>query len=197
MFGEIRLLFRWPLLAIGAATVVCIGLACNEGNGGDDDIGIRLSSPTPTPVPASPTVGPSPTPTPTPSPGPEVCGRNPDPAAASVLQVQDPKPEEKVKSPIHVRGWGSEIGADNRGVVVALVDRDASVKTTVEAPPQPRTGRVAAPGIKVTDNTRPFGADLLVTGLEAETRYCIWVFLETTSAGAAKQIVQVPVTVEP
>jgi len=58
---------------------------------------------------------------------------------------------------------------------------------------------VAAQGIHVTDNTRPFGADLLVEDLdiEEETPFCIWVFVETTASGIPKDIVQVPVIIVP
>jgi predicted small secreted protein len=186
-----------PLPAIAVAAVALV-MACNTSGGGDD-IDIRISSPTPTPIPASPTATATPTPKPTPTPGPNVCGRNPDPAPAAVLQVQAPEPGDKVKSPFHVRGWGSEIGNQDIGALVALVDKDGDVKKTVSVPPQPRQGRVAAPGIKVTENTRPFGADLLVDDLDIteETPFCIWAFVETTESGIPKDIVQVPVIIVP
>lgn len=186
----------WPLPALLALAAVAFVSACDNAGG---DIQIRLSTPTPTPEPVSPTATPQPTSTPTPTPSPNVCGENPDPAPAALLQVQEPEPGTKVKSPLHVRGWGSEIGKQEIGVLVALINKDGDVEKTVSVPPQPRVGRVAAPGLKVTDNTRPFGADILTDDLELEeeTPFCIWAFVETTESGVPKDIVQVPVIVVP
>lgn len=183
-------------MALLAAAVVLLGLAC--GALGDGEPTIVLSTASPTPKPAStPTRTPTATPTPSPTPNPEVCGVNPDPAPASVLQVQEPQPGERVKNPFHVRGWGSEIGFKNSGVVVALVDASGDFPMPLDAPPQPRANRVAPPGLKVTKYTRPFAVDILVSNLGAETPYCVWVFLETTGEGIARQVVQVPVIVTP
>ena len=102
-----------------------------------------------------------------------------------------------MKNPFHVRGWGSDIGFEERGVVVALVDVRGNPLPPLEAPPQTRANRVAPPGLNVTEFTRPFAVDILVSGLETATPYCLWVFLETTEEGIAKQVVQVPVIVAP
>jgi hypothetical protein len=188
--------FLWLVMAFLAAVVVLLGLACvGEGDTGPTVV-VTLVTPTPTAVAtATPTATPSPTATPTAEP--DVCGVNPDPAPPSVLQVQEPQPGERVKNPFHVRGWGSEIGFENSGVVVALVDARGDPLPPVEVPPQTRAARVAPPGLKVTEFTRPFGTDMLVSGLRTSTPFCVWVFLETTPEGIAKQVVQVPVTVTP
>jgi len=186
----------WPLIALLAAVAVFLGLACNGGGDTEPTVIIALSSPTPTPI-ATPGPTATPTPTPTPTPNPEVCGVNPDAAPPSVLQVQEPQPGQRVKNPFHVRGWGSDIGFEERGVVVALVDVRGNPLPPLEAPPQTRANRVAPPGLNVTEFTRPFAVDILVSGLETATPFCLWVFLETTEEGIAKQVVQVPVIVAP
>jgi hypothetical protein len=186
----------WLLMALLATAVVLLGLACNGGGDMEPTIVITFASPVPTPIP-TPTPTATPTPTPTPTPGPEICGVNPDPAPASVLQVQEPQPGQRVKNPFHVRGWGSEIGFEDRGVVVALVDVQGNPLPPLEAPPQPRASRVAPPGLEVTEFTRPFAVDILLSGLETAVPYCLWVFLETTEEGIAKQVVQVPLIVTP
>ncbi len=186
----------WPLMALLAAAVVFLGLACNGSGDGERTIGITLTSPTPTPI-TTPTPAPTPSPTPTPTPNPKVCGVNPDAAPPSVLQVQEPQPGQQVKNPFHVRGWGSEIGFEETGVVVALVDAQGNPLPPLEAPPQTRANRVAPPGLNVTEFTRPFAVDILLSEVETDTPYCLWVFLETDEAGRAKGVVQVPVVVTP
>ena len=187
----------WPFGVLLTVVAVSVGLACNNGDGTERTVVITFATPTATSVPtATPTPAPTPTPTPTPL-GADVCGVNPDPAPVSVLQVQEPQPLEKVGNPIHVRGWGSRIGRENIGVAVALIDASGDPLPPLEVPPQPRAGRVAPPGLKITKNTTPFAADLLVDGLSEETPFCIWVFSETTEEGVPKQVVQVPVTVSP
>lgn len=183
----------WPLLSLLVAAAVAAGVAC-EGNGDDGKtVVITFPTPTPTDVP-SPQPSPSPTPTVTPTPQP-VCGLNPDPAAASVLQVQEPQPDETVPNPFHLRGWGSDIA--NKGVIVALIDKNGEPLPEKDVDSQSRAGRIAPPGLKVTATTAPFATDILVERLRAETQYCIWVFLDVTAQGAPKGVVQVPVTVKP
>ena len=184
----------WPLMALLASAVVFLGLSCNGIGEGEDAIGITLTSPTPTPI-TTPTPSPTPTSTPTPTPNLKVCGVNPDAAPPSVLQVQEPQPGQQVKNPFHVRGWGSEIGFEEAGVVVALVDAQGNPLPPLEAPPQTRANRVAPLGLAVTEFTRPFAVDILVAELEADTPYCLWVFRETDEAGRPKGVVQVPVVV--
>lgn len=180
-----------PLLLM---LVVSVALAC--GGSREESIQITFASPTATPVPETPTPTPTPSPTATPTPSPDVCGVNPDPAPATVLQVQEPEPGAQVEAPLHVRGWVSDVGGDNRAAIVSLVDAAGNPSPTVDVPPQPRTGRVAAPGLTVTDGTAPFGVDLLVSGISSPTPFCVWVFLEAPE-GNAKHVVQVPVVVAP
>lgn len=181
-----------------AVVALSLGVACNSNGGTEPTIEIKLASPVPTEAPPpTPTPTPSPSPSPTPTPIQDVCGVNPDPAPPSVLQVQEPQPGERVKNPFHVRGWGSEIGKEDGGVIVALVDATGDPLLDKDVSPGSRAGRIAAPGLKVTDFTAPFATDVQVKGLSTATPFCLWVFLETTSEGIPKQVVQVPVVVAP
>ena len=188
--------FWWALPVLLAAIAVSIGVACDGNGGPEGTIVIKLTTPTPTIVP-TPTPSPTPAPTPTPTLSPLVCGVNPDPAPASVLQVQEPQSGARVKNPVHVRGWGSGIGFENSGVAVALVQANGDPLPPLDVPPQPRAGRVVPSGLTVTEFTSPFGVDLLVSDLRSPTPFCIWVFLETTPEGVPKQVVQVPVVIVP
>lgn len=195
--NSIRARFLAPVVAFAAGGL--IGAACiggNDSNGGDD-FTVIIQTPLQTEAPtatAEPT--PSPTPRPTPSPAP-VCGQNPDPAPPNLLQVVDPNPNEEVKEPFEVQGWGSTIGKDNAGVAVAIVDFRSQTLQVLDVPPQPRAFRVPPGGLDITDDTRPFGADVVIGPVVEATRYCLWVYLETDDEGHARSVVQVPITVVP
>jgi hypothetical protein len=137
---------------------------------------------------------PSPTATATPL---QVCAPNPDPAPVNVLQVQEPLAGQQVTIPVFVRGWGSTIGLVGKGVVLSIVDQRQSVVQTINLPPQPRDYRVPPAGLDITDNTRPFAADLVVADVSEATPYCLWVYLNTDDTGHARQVVQVPVVIVP
>src|SRR3990170_674390 len=201
----VNLRYVWPLGVILAVALAALAIACGGGSDAERTIDIRLPTATATSIPvATPTIAPSPTPTRTPTPGPNVCSPNPDDAPPSLLQVQEPAPEAKVGNPFHVRGWGSEIAQDNRGVVVAVFNAagaplpvSGNKDTSKEVPPEPKAGRIAPPGLTTTGHPAPFATDILLTGLREQTRFCIWVFTETTEDGRAKHVVQVPITVLP
>jgi len=126
-----------------------------------------------------------------------VCGANPDPASPKLLQVEEPKPEARVKLPIHVRGWGSTIGKDERGVALAVVDAKQTVLQVLDLPPQPRTYRVVPAGIEITEYTRPFAADVVIPDITEPTPICLWIYQETTAEGVPKGVLQVPIVVLP
>jgi hypothetical protein len=140
-----------------------------------------------TPIPSE-----SPTPTPL-----KVCAPNPDPAQASVLQVLEPAAEAQVKVPFHVRGWGSNIGFEDQGVAVAIVNAKQETVQVLDVPPQPRTFRIAPAGLEVTGFTRPFGADIVLENITEPTPFCLWVYQETNEEGVPKGVVQVPIVVVP
>jgi len=202
---SVNLRYVWPLAVLLAAILVALAVACTGGGDAEKTIVIRLPTATATSEPsATPTPAPSPSPTRTPTPGPNVCGVNPDPAPASLLQVQEPAVEAKVRNPFHVRGWGSEIAQDNRGVVVAVINAAADPlpvgggdDTSKEVPPEPKAGRIAPAGLDTSGHPAPFATDILISGLREQTPFCIWVFTETTDEGEPRHVVQVPITVLP
>jgi hypothetical protein len=184
-------------MALLAAAALLLGLACNGSGEGEPTIVITVGGPSPTPV-STPTPEPTPSPTPTPTPITEVCGVNPDPAPPSVLQVQEPQPGQRVKTPFHVRGWGSSPVFHEIGMVLAVVNADGElVRVMADVPPQARAHRALPPGLQNTEFTHPFAADVLLTDLAGPTPFCLWAFLETDEEGNPKQMVQVPVIVAP
>jgi len=185
-----------PALAVAVFAVSCSG-GDSEANPAPSELAVVLTQ-TPgaaTPLPRrTPTVEATSAPTPTPL---KVCAANPDPAPAKLLQVQEPRPEQQVKIPFHVRGWGSNIGQDNRGVALGIVDARQTVVQVLNLPPQPNTYRLPPSDLERTDNTRPFGADIVIQGIKEPTPYCLWVYQETTAEGRPRGVVQVPVVVIP
>ena len=202
---SVKLRYVWPLGALLAVALTALAIACDGGSDAERTIVIRLPTPTATAIPtATPTLAPSPTPTRTSTPSPNVCGVNPDAAPPSLLQVQEPAPEAKVENPFHVRGWGSEIGFEDRGVAVAIINAAGdplpvfgNEKTSRDVKPEEKSGRIAPPGLDTSGNPAPFATDILLTDLRDQTPFCIWVFTETTEDGQPKHVVQVPVTVLP
>jgi len=182
--------------------VLTVGLFVVNCGGGDSAAQpetselVEILTPSPgaeTPLPRR-TATPSPAPTPSPL---KVCAPNPDPALPKVLQIQEPHPEQQVNIPFHVRGWGSNIGQDNRGVALGIVDARQTVVQVLNLPPQPNTYRLPPTDLERNDNTRPFAADIVITGIKEPTPYCLWIYQETTPEGRPKGVVQVPIVVIP
>jgi hypothetical protein len=190
-------------VVVAGFALLSLGLAAACGRGGESFSGdketpdIVVSFPSPsgdvTPRPRKTSI-PSESPSPTPL---KVCAPNPDPAQASVLQVEDPKPEQQVKVPFHVRGWGANIGFQDQGVAVAIVNAKQETVQVLDLPPQPRTFRVAPAGLEITEFTRPFGADIVISGLNEPTPFCLWIYQETDAENTPKGVVQIPVVVTP
>jgi hypothetical protein len=185
-------------LCLGALVGACLlAMSCGGGDDATPTPAVSVSLITP-----SGSATPRPRKTPTPSPVPtvtplQVCAPNPDPAPANVLQVQEPQAGQQVTIPVFVRGWGSTIGQDDRGVVLSVVDARQNNVQTNNLPPQPRDYRVAPHGLDITDFTRPFAADVVLPDVNEPTPYCLWLYLSTDDTGHAKQVVQVPVVIVP
>src|SRR3990170_794962 len=195
---SVKLRYVWPLGALLAVALTALAIACGGGSDAERTIVIRLPTATAISVPtATPTVVPSPSPTNTPTPGPNVCGVNPDAAPPSLLQVQEPAAEAKVANPFHVRGWGSEIGFEDRGVVVAIINADGAPVLDKDVRPESKAGRIAPPGLDTGGHPAPFATDILLTDVRDQTSFCIWVFTETTDDGRPMHVVQVPIIVLP
>src|SRR3989337_3537340 len=166
---SVKLSYGWPLGALLAVAVRALAIACGGGSDAERTIGIRLPTATAISVPtATPTVAPSPSPTNTPTPGPNVCGVNPDAAPPSLLQVQEPASGAKVAIPFHVRGWGSEIGFEDRGVVVAIINANGEPILDKDVGPESKAGRIAPPGLTTTGHPAPFATDIVLTGRSEE-----------------------------
>jgi hypothetical protein len=189
---------RWILVAGAGIALVTLSMACG-GNSGEtapaDDVVIVVTTPRPELTPRARS---TPPPTPEPSPTPlHACGPNPDPAPRSLLQIVDPQPEARIKSPVHVRGWGSDIGRDNLGVALAVLNARGDIMQVLDLPPQPRTFRTAPPGLEITEHTRPFAADVVIGGVSQPTPFCIWVYSSTTEDGTPRGVLQLPILVTP
>ena len=187
-----------PFLAAFAALAL-LSLACG-GDGAESSpdasgVAVVVAAPDATKTPR-PTRTEEPTPTPSPTPL-VICSPNPDPASPAVLQVEEPKPEDRATIPIHVRGWSSNIGEEGKVVFVAVVDLEQNVIQMNQVPAQPRQFRLAPPGLTITDFTRPFAIDILLDDVEKDTPYCIWVYQDVDGAGKARGVVQIPIVVEP
>jgi hypothetical protein len=174
-------------------------LACNGD--GEPERTIVISFTTPTVVPtatSTPTPDPTRTPTPTPALAADVCGVNPDPAPASLLQVQEPQPGENVRASFHLRGWGATESFQQIGVGVAVINAGGDVVKVLDpVPAQPRAFRALPSGLENTDLSSPFAVDIQIGNLTGPTSFCLWVFLDTDPEGLPKGVVQVPVLVAP
>ncbi len=184
---------------IGALLI--LGLACGGGDNGEDDDNtgddVQVIVVTPTgAVTARPRRTPTPSPVPTPTPL-VVCAPNSDLAPPALLQVEEPKAGQEVRLPVHVRGWGSGIGENDKGVTLAIVDQRQNVVQVNTLPPLLREYRVPPKGLTVTDFTRPFAADVVLPNVTEPTPFCLWIYLSTTETGKAQQVVQVPLVILP
>ena len=194
---------RIGVLHVAGVVIVALGVLAVSCGGSDSQARPRTSNLADviiTSTPGAPTALPRRTPEPTPAPTPtplQVCAPNPDPAPSKILRVQEPHAEQQVKIPFQMRGWGSNIGQDNRGVALGIVDVRQTVVQVLNLPPQPNTYRLPPPDLERKHNTRPFAADVVISGIKEPTSYCLWVYLETTPEGRPRGVVQVPIVVVP
>jgi hypothetical protein len=190
----------WLSAGVTGVVLAAFSASCGGGNSEAGPPSNDLQAVIVTPSPGAPTALPRKTPEPTPAPTPtplQVCAPNPDPAPPKVLQVQEPHPEQRVKIPFHIRGWGANIGKDNRGLAVGIVDAQQKVVQVLNLPPQPNQYRLPPGDLERNENTRPFAADIVISGITAPTPFCLWVYQETTPEGRPRGVVQLPIVVEP
>jgi hypothetical protein len=191
----------WRLgLAALALAVPLLFLACEDGDTAETpptQIGLRIVTTTPPPTP-SPTPPPAPavTATPVPTPVPNVCPENPSPAEPNVMVVEEPQPDARLKSPVHVRGWGLGIGFEAEGVHVAVFDATGESLKEMKGPPLPKEGRTPPPGMEVNEFTAPFGVDITFA-IDIEQPGCVRVYEISPQDGHLINVVQVPVLLQP
>jgi len=190
----------WHVTGVAALALGIFAAGCGGGDSEARPVSSDLEGVIVTSTPGAPTALPRRTaePTPAPTPAPlQVCAPNPDPAQPKVLQVLEPHGEQQVKIPFHVRGWGSNIGKDNRGVALGIVDAKQTVVQVLNLPPQPADYRLPPSDLERNENTRPFAADVVIAGIKEPTPYCLWIYQETTPEGRPKGVIQIPILVVP
>jgi hypothetical protein len=195
-----RMSVPWRLgLAALALAVPLLFLACEEETTGTEStpIGLRIVTTTPAPTP-SPTPPPAPTvtATPVPTPVPNLCPENPSPADADVMVVEEPQPDARLKSPAHVRGWGLGIGFENEGVHVAVFDAAGESLKEMKGPPLPKEGRIPPPSLEANEFTAPFAVDITFD-VNIEQPGCVRVYEISPSDGHLRNVVQIPVLLQP
>ena len=191
---------RWRLgLAAVALAVPLLLLACQNNETASPEptnIGLRIVTTTPAPT-AEPTEAPVVvTATPEPTPVPNVCPENASPAEPNVMVVQQPRPDDRLTSPAHVRGWGAGIGFENEGVHVAVYDSTGEPLKEMKGPPLPKEGRTPPPGMEVGEFTAPFAVDI-VFKVDNSQPGCVRVYEISPRDGHVANIVQVPVLLQP
>jgi hypothetical protein len=149
------------LLAVLATLAVLLLAACGD----DDDDGGDDATTGPTGTVASG----------------NVCQDNPDPAAPTIVQVNEPSPNSQVESPLSVRG---QISATEATFQIALKDAEGNDIADVTAMSQ--EGQVLS----------PFDASIEFD-IEESTSACLWVYEESASDGSPTKVVQVPLVLVP
>jgi hypothetical protein len=190
----------WLVTGVAVFVLGILAAGCGGGDGEAGPVSSDLEGVIVTPTPGAPTALPRRTPEPTPAPTAtplQVCAPNPDPAQPKILQVLEPHAEQQLKIPFHLRGWGSNIGKDNRGVAIGIVDAKQTVVQVLNLPPQPADYRLPPADLERNENTRPFAADVVISGIKEPTPYCLWIYQETTPEGRPKGVIQVPIVVMP
>jgi hypothetical protein len=191
----------WLALAVTALVGPLLFLACQgDETAGPEPTGTGLrivtSTPAPTAAPTLPPQLPATTGTPIATPVPNVCPENPNPAEPNVMVVEEPKPNDHLTSPTHVRGWGVGIGFESQGVHVAIYDSTGEPLKELMGPPLPKEGRIPPPGMEMSEFTAPFAVDIAFS-TNASQPGCVSVFEISSADGRPVNVVQLPVLLEP
>ena len=197
MLNPPRFVIALAVLAAAAFLAACLPSSDDGGDPGDDP-GVVVIVATPENTSTSrPRRTEEPTPTPSPTPL-QVCGPNPDPAPPNILAVEGPLAGQNVKVPFHVRGWGSNIGFEDQGVALAIVDATQTVRQVLDLPPQPREFRIVPAehaDHRVHEAVR--SRHHPPTNVSGPTPFCLWVYQQTNEEGQPRGVVQVPIIVSP
>jgi len=187
---------RW--LAALALVLPLLFLACAEDEeAAPSEIGLRITTVTPSPT-APPVLTPAvaATASPTPTPVPNVCLQNPDPASPDIMVVEEPRENDALSSPAHVRGWGAGIGFEDAGVQVAIYDATGEPVAEVGAPPLSPEGRIPPPTLEMGEFSAPFAVDLTFSAIGPQPG-CVRVFELSAADGSPIHVVQIPVLLQP
>jgi hypothetical protein len=188
-------LCRW--LAALALLLPLLFLACAEDKeAAPAGTGLRISTVTPSPTTA-PVLTPAVAATvnPTPTSVPNVCPENPDPAGPEIMVVEEPRKNDALTSPAHVRGWGAGIGFEKAGVRVAIYDATGEPVAQAKAPPLSAEGRIPPPTLTVGEFSAPFAADIAFRTI-VDQPGCVRVFELSAADGSPIHVVQVPVLLQ-
>lgn len=186
---------RW--LAALALVLPLLFLACaGDEEEAPSDIGLRIT--TVTPLPTTPPVltpAVAATASPTPTPLPNVCPENPDPASPDVMVLEEPRKDDVLTSPAHVRGWGAGIGFEDAGARVAIYDATGEPVAERRAPPLSAEGRIPPPTLQAGEFAAPFAVDIAFR-ITVSQPGCVRVFELSAADGKPIHVVQVPVLLQ-
>jgi hypothetical protein len=112
------------------------------------------------------------------------------------MVVEEPKPNDHLTSPAHVRGWGVGIGFESQGVHVAIYDSTGEPLKEMMGPPLPKEGRIPPPGMEMSEFTAPFAVDIAFSTNVSQPG-CVSVFGISSADGRPVNVVQLPVLLQP
>ena len=190
---------RWLAVLALALVLPLLFLSCaeEEEEEAPSEIGLRISTVTPTPTPPpvlTPVV--TVTPSPTPTPVVNVCPEDRDLAGPEIMVLEEPREDDVLTSPAHVRGWGAGIGFEDGGVQVAIYDATGEPVAEEVVPPLPAEGRIPPSTLELTEFSAPFAADIAFRAIAAGPG-CVEVFELSAADGSPIHVVQIPVLLQP
>ncbi len=169
---------------LALASLLAAALALLAACGGNDESVAPTATPA-TNAAATPTLAPtatsSPQPTATATSAPNVCAPNPDPAPASLAQINTPQAGNSVTSPMAVTGL---IAAYETTFQVRVFDANQQLLADQTAMSQ--EGQTLA----------TFSASVAFS-VQQPTPACVWVFEFSPKDGMPSHVTQVPVTLLP
>jgi len=110
--------------------------------------------------------------------------------------VEEPRKNDVLTSPAHVRGWGAGIAFEDAGVRVAIYDATGEPVAERRAPPLSSEGRIPPPELAAGEFSAPFAADIAFRTVVAQPG-CVRVFEVSAADGSPIHVVQIPVVLQP